>query len=314
MHLLIPFASALAAPPDRLSAVARLPRLQALRARLTEDQRDVADEWSFLPPHERALAQALGWPRADAQPWAAWQAPRDGIEPGDAAWGWITPAHWHLGTDQVSLLDPVELQLDEPAAREVFETLRELLTSAGYGFHYGTPLRWYVSHDSLAGLATASLDRVIGRNVDAWLGTDPAARRIRRLQSEVQMLLHTDPLNARREALGLLPVNSFWLSGCGVARPVSAAVPEVDDRLRAPALAGDWQAWVAAWQGLDAGPLADVLGAAESGRAVRLTLCGERASISSSSSATARGGAAGLARRLRNVFCRPAVGPLLEAL
>ena len=36
-------------------------------------------------------------------------------------------------------------------------------------------------------------------------------RRVRRLQSEVQMLLHTHPLNAAREDRGDLTVNSFWL-------------------------------------------------------------------------------------------------------
>jgi hypothetical protein len=309
MHLLIPFASALAAPLGAQGAPAiRLPNLKALLTRLTEGPRDAADEWGFVPPHERALAQALGWPPADAHPWAALQAPDDGIEPAGAAWGWVTPAHWHLGTDQVSLVDPAELQLDEPASRECFDALRELLDTAGYGFHYAAPLRWYLRHESLAGLATASLDRVIGRNVDAWLGTDPAARRIRRLQSEVQMLLHTHPLNERREASGLLPINSFWLSGCGVARPTTGAPPDIDDRLRRPALGNDWAAWTEAWQKLDAGPLAGLLAAARAGRPVRLTLCGERASASWA------GGAPGLARRLRGLFDPPAIMPLLESL
>ncbi len=311
MHLLIPFASALAAPTSarpRATAVPRLPHLLALLARLSEVQRDAADEWSFVPPHERALAQALGWPAAEAHPWAALAAPQDGIDPADAAWGWLTPAHWHLGTDQVSLVDPAELQLDEAASRACFAALHELLASAGYGFHYGAPLRWYLRHESLAGLATASLDRVIGRNVDAWLGTDPAARRIRRLQSEAQMLLHTHPLNEERETRGLLPINSFWLSGCGVARPAAAAAPQVDDRLRLPALANDWAAWARAWEQLDAGPVAACLALSRAGQTVRLTLCGERAS------ATWAGAAPGLGRRLRGLFTQPAIGPLLESL
>jgi hypothetical protein len=157
-------------------------------------------------------------------------------------------------------------------------------------------------------LATASLDRVIGRNVDAWLGSDPAARRIRRLQSEAQMLLHTHPLNERRETAGLLPINSFWLSGCGMARSTPGAPPDIDDRLRPPALASDWAAWAEAWQQLDAGPLAGLLADSRAGRPVRLTLCGERAS------ATWAGAAPGLARRLRGLFNPPAIGPLLESL
>ena len=113
-------------------------------------------------------------------------------------------------------------------------------------------MRWYVSHPSLAGLPCASVDRVIGRNVDLWLrtdaagGTDPRLRLLRRLQNEVQMLLFTHPINEQREDRGVLPVNSFWLSGCGPAQPVDARRSACRWRtgLRAAALTGDWAAWV----------------------------------------------------------------------
>jgi hypothetical protein len=66
------------------------------------------------------------------------------------------------------------------------------------------------------GLPTASLDRVIGRNIDRWLPDTAPARLLRRLQNEVQMVLHTHALNDEREAARPMPtVNSVWLSGCG---------------------------------------------------------------------------------------------------
>ena len=280
MHLLIPFAAPASEGGRQALAALALPHLAALLVRLAEVQREAGDEFSLSTPHERALAQALGWHGGDGGlPWAARQARADGIEPGAQAWGLLTPAHWHLGTDQVSLLDPAELRLDEATSHSLFDAVSELLTSDGFTLHYGAALRWYVAHESLAGLATASLDRVVGRNVDAWLGSDPAARRLRRLQSEVQMLLHTHPLNAARLAAGLLPVNSFWLSGCGVAQPEAGPAPQVDERLRAPALADDGMAWAQAWQQLDAGPLAQALALIRNrrGHDLRLTLCGERA-------------------------------------
>ena len=45
----------------------------------------------------------------------------DGIDVGDLAWGLLTPVHWHLGTEQVSLVDPAALALDEAvrSGREV---------------------------------------------------------------------------------------------------------------------------------------------------------------------------------------------------
>jgi hypothetical protein len=149
----------------------------------------------------------------------------------------------------------------------------------------------------------------VGRNVDAWLGSDPAARRVRRLQAEVQMLLHSHPLNEARESRGLLPVNSFWLSGCGVAQPEQAEPGlVVDDRLRAPALAEDWAAWVKAWETLDASAIAACATALDQGRPVRLTLCGERASASLAAERASPW------RRLRSRWQAPAWPALLETL
>ena len=278
MHLLIPFAAPLSEAGRQAATTLALPKLQALLARCAETQRDAADEWSFSPPHERALALALGWTGgAGLLPWAARAAQADGIATADLAWGLMTPAHWHLGTEQISLLDPAGLMLDEATSRALFEAVAPLFTSEGFAMHHGTAQRWYLAHESLAGLATASIDRVTGRNVDGWMGKDAAARRLRRLQAEVQMLLYTHPLNDERAARGLLPVNSFWLSGCGVAQPERPDAPTVDLRLRGPALADDWAAWCKAWETLDAGPLAALLARAAAGEPVALTLCGERA-------------------------------------
>ena len=329
MHLLIPFAAPLSEPGRHAAATLVLPRLQALLGRLALQSRDEGDELSLTPPHERAVASVIGWaPKDGLLPWAARLAEADGIEIGSAAWGLMTPAHWHLGTSQVSLFDQQRLSLDEATSRAFFSTLHSLFTSADHAMHFGAPLRWYVSQPSLATLATASLDRVIGRNVDAWLGKHNAAQGmsrgaapkansgalrsegspISRLQSEAQMLLHTHPLNVEREARGLLPVNSFWLSGCGIAQPARHAAPSIDDRLRTPALADDWAAWCKAWETLDSGPLAKLLAATERGADVRLTLCGER------SSATFGLRKLGVVQRLRLRWAAPAVRPLLESL
>lgn len=333
MQLLIPFAGppvpdlgAAAGParadPDAATAdvsslalvLPPLPNLSALLASLDEVERDEGDEWSLSPPHERALARALGWQGGDGQrPWAARAARADGLDTADHAVGLVTPAHWHLGTHQVSLIDPASLMLSVDDSRALLDAVRELFVSEGFAVAFGAVDRWYLMHDSLAALATASLDRVIGRNVDRWLGSDPAARRIRRLQSEAQMLLAGHPLNAAREARGLLPVNSFWLSGCGLAQPECGPAPEVEARLRGPALAADLAAWCKAWESLDAGPLAALRQRVARGQPVRLTLCGERCAVTLAQGARGpwRRLAAGVSQRMKAP--RP-VMPWLEAL
>ena len=310
MHLLIPFAAPLSEAGRQALGSLALPQLRALLSRLHMAQRDEGDEWSFSPPHERAWARALGWAAGDGLlPWAARQAAADGLDVADHAWGLVTPAHWHVGTDQVSLLDPQLLVLDEAASRACFDAVSELFTSQGFALHWAAPTRWYAQHDSLAHMRCASLDRVIGRNVDGWFGTDPAARRIRRLQSEVQMQFYTHPLNDSREARGLLPVNSFWLSGCGVAQAATGPEPTVDNRLRAPALGEDWAAWVKAWDTLDDGPVADIAARAARGEPVSLTLCGERGSV------TCQAAPQGFWRKLgHRMSAAPPVQRVLETL
>ena len=280
MHLLIPFAST---PSDAAGPVLNaleLPALSGLLAHLALTRRDPGEPDSLSPPHERALAAEWGWQGADGcLPFAAQSALSDGVETGALAWGCLTPTHWQVGRDSVHLLDPQALQLDAAQSHEAFEAVRDLFESEGWQVQWGSPLRWYAAHDSLDGLACASLDRVVNRPVEHWMR--PAAHqrdraeRVRRLQSELQLLLYPHPLNEAREARGQLPINSVWLSGCGRLQPRAGLPVTVDASLREASLAGDWAAWSGAWRQLDAGPVAQCLARARAGHAVSLTLCGE---------------------------------------
>ena len=279
MHLIVPYAGTVSESGRQALQSLALPHLERLLARLRPGQSLGSDEFSLSPPHELALAAQRGWPLIDgAVPWASDVARRCGLSVGDAAWALLTPVHLHLGTEQVSLTDPAELQLDEPDSRELLEAVRSLFETEAFGLHWVAAQQWLATQALFDGLATASLDRVIGRNVDRWLPDQPQARLLRRLQNEVQMLLYTHPLNDRREAAGKPSVNSFWCSGCGRApRPLTTtqacADVVVDERLRAPALGEDWAAWCEAWRALDAGPLAELL---RHNAGLQLTLCGER--------------------------------------
>lgn len=289
MHLIVPFAMPLSDACRQALQSLALPQLQALLADMDLLASDAGDELSLSTPHERALAAAMGWaPCADGLvPLAQWLAQLRGLpsatQPG---WGLLTPAHWRVGTEQISLMDPEELNLDEADSRAFLAAVSELFTSEGFEMHFAGPTRWLCRHDALAGVPTASLDRVVGRNVDRWLEADPRARLIRRLQNEVQMLLHEHPLNETRQADGELPLNSVWLSGTGVL-PAGARTDlgldgigtiVVANSLRSAALGEDVARWAAAWRTLDTDALGPLIARQTAGEAVRLTLCGERGS------------------------------------
>ncbi|WP_428419675.1 hypothetical protein [Methylibium sp.] len=277
MHLVIPFASSLSEAGQHTLRDLALPVLAALLARLTPGDRDEGDEYRLSPPHERVLARALGWQGADgALPWAARAAAADGLDTGELAWGLLSPVHWQVGREHLTMGDPEALGIDARESRAGFDAVRPLFESEGWLCAWGAPTRWYVAHASLTALPTASLDRVIGRNPDLWMPEHPGARFVKRLQSEVQMLLYTHALNDAREAADKEPLNSFWLSGCGVHQPARGETPQRLDALRAPALREDWAAWAEAWRSIDDGPLRAALARARRGEPLRLSLCGER--------------------------------------
>jgi len=280
MHLIVSFAAPLAEDGRAMLSALAAPALERLLADWGEARRDAGDEDALSMPHERALAALLGWSAVDGcLPWAARLAAADGVALGNQAWGLLTPVHWRVGSDGVHLADPDALALTEIESRRLFDALQPLFASEGITLAWGAAQRWYAAHTSLQGLATASLDRVIGRNVDRWLPRQPEARHFRRVQNEAQMLLHDHPANTTREAAGALPVNSFWLSGCGMAQPIRANDAHLDERLRGPALQGDWTAWRDAWHALDQQAITPMLAAAASAEPVRLTLCGERSAV-----------------------------------
>ena len=287
MHLLVPFASDRSESCQHVLRDLALPNLERLLAALTPSGRDEDDAGTFSPPHERALAAAWGWRGGDGLlPFAAHAAASDGIATGDQAWALLTPSHWQLGRDDVTMLDPGVLGLAEAESRALFASAGELLSSEGFSLAWGASDRWYAARDDLEALATASLDRVIGRNVDRWLQasahgalgqTRATLSLVRRLQSEAQIVFHSHAVNEAREERGELTANSFWLSGCGRRQPAdAAATPEIASSLRTPLLRADWAAWADAWRALDGGPIAHLLALARRGEAATLTLCGER--------------------------------------
>lgn len=284
-HLVLPHASALSDAAQAALRTLRLPQLDRLLTRLavvdTLGGPEGDEEYTLSAPHEALLARLHGWTGGDgAWPFAAALAQADGLDVGSGdvtPWGLVTPVHWQVGSDAVTLIAPGLLELSEPESRALLAALQPSFEAEGWQLTWGAPLRWYARHASLGALPLASLDRAVGRSLDLWLGKSPEARRVRRLQVEAQMLWHEHPVNEAREAARHWTVNSFWLSGCGAAQ--AAALPPdvvVVDTLRDALLAGDWPRWVAAWQALDAGPIATLAGRADAGEPVRLSLCGER--------------------------------------
>jgi hypothetical protein len=250
MHLLIPFAVPWSEAGRQAAATLAAAALAVLLpAAWIGGPRDEADECSLSPPHERALARALGLAGGSGLlPWAALQAAADGVDVADLAWGLLTPGALAPGHRTG--------QPDRPGAAALDETTRVPCSTpccrfspatasccAGARRCAGTPRTkawpaWPRRRWTASSAATWT---------PGWAAT-PQRAACGVCKRSADAAAHA-PLNEQREAQGLLPVNSFWLSGCGVAQEAVPGTPcSVDERLRGPALAEDWAAWVKAWR------------------------------------------------------------------
>ncbi len=277
MHLLIPFAFCSSEGCSRALRTLKLPHLEKLLSRLTPMALDRGDEFSLSPPHERALARARGLPVADGLiPWAALHA-----QAFAGSWGFITPCHWQVSTQHIAMSGPELPDFPAQESQALLAAMQPFFEEDGITLQFDQPSRWLACGAALEGLSTASLDRVAGRHVSLWMPDGARAARLRRLQSEMQMLLYTHPVNEARIERGVPPVNSFWLSGTGALpdapqEPAMHPEPVLVTALRDAAVNEDWPAWTQAWQALDANQCATLLTVLDQSATGQLTLCGER--------------------------------------
>jgi len=280
-HLLIPFASCGGPGCAEAKRGLKLPMLEKLLSRLKPTATDEGDGRTLSPPHERVLAKLLGLQAADGCiPWAAWQVMQAGQGAGNDAWAWITPCHWHVGQDHISMSHPQHIGLTGEESKALLAAMKPYFEQDGIALEYDGPTLWLARGPVFRDFPSASLDRVVGHLVDPWLPRSAGARGIRRLQQEMQMLLYTHPINEERTAGGMTPVNSFWVSGTGALpqerHPQSRVPPQVTRYLRDAAMLGDWHGWAACWRQIDEQECGRLAAALDRGEHVSLTLCGER--------------------------------------
>ena len=236
-----------------------LPNLQKLLSRMAcVSKLSTSPEGAsaFLMPHESA-PQILG-----AKP----SLGKEAI---------MSPCHWQVGMNEVTLLKPQELALNEDESRKLLSAIQPYFEEDGLQVVYESPLVWRVTGDLLDGLPLASIDRVVGQNIKPWMPEHQRAKTLQRLQSEMQMLLYQHPVNDERSLKGRWTVNSFWLH-----RRLDQLYPDALDLnvaldLRENMQASNAKLWQQAWEHLDATLCQSLCQALDQNHDVSLTLCSE---------------------------------------
>lgn len=132
----------------------------------------------------------------------------------------LQPVHFHATRDHLILMGQNQVDLTSTESASLLKTalpfIEEDFQSAVLyqGQHY-----WFIPAGPFASLVTHSVDQAHGRNIDWWMPRDSdevgMAKRWRKLQNEIQMLWHIDPVNETRALSGLPSINSLWISGIG---------------------------------------------------------------------------------------------------
>lgn len=276
-------------------------------------QESTYDAFSRALPHEIWLSRQFGLDSAagagTSPPIASAAMKAYGLTPDDGVWFMLQPVHIHIARDHLVLTDQRQLALSESEARTLFDSARLLFDEVGKTLLYGDAKTWFMRADDWITLQTSTPDAACGHNIDIWMPKGQGERDWRKLQNEVQMHWHIDPLNEERESRGDKTVNSLWCWGAAdaarqdaasrydacfnlpgwmqafgplngdknrAAADVIAAAPGhgllVLDALIAAGLGGDWSAWLEQVQQLESLWFAPLLAALKARKIDRISL------------------------------------------
>jgi hypothetical protein len=258
-HGIIAFAGASAAPLQSALSTLYLPHLEKILAQMTcvaQSQPATDADSAFLMPHEQASSLF-------------------GLSP---QWGrevYLTPCHWQVGMNEVLLLNPQELALNDTESQAILAAMQAFFKEDGIEVTYESPLLWKAEGDLFVGLPFAALNRAIGQNVKAWLPDASRARTLHRLQSEMQMLLYQHPVNDQRSLQGRWTINAFWVHRNASQMKLAKEGVQLSTDLQEAALQANAPLWQQQWQQLDNTLCRHLVDRLQAQEDVSLTLCSD---------------------------------------
>lgn len=132
----------------------------------------------------------------------------------DREW-WIRADPVFLEPGRDSLILRTGLDLKQEEASQLVAELNESLSQEGWVLKAPHPERWYLKPPAAPNIRTTPINTVIGRDVHPHLPQGDDYKTWHTRLNEIQILLHTSPVNAARQARGVLPANSVWFWGGG---------------------------------------------------------------------------------------------------
>jgi hypothetical protein len=134
----------------------------------------------------------------------------------DGYWMRLDPVNFEDDKNFLMLSYPSALEdLTLQEAEELGAAINEHFSEDGWHLEIAGPGRWHLRLDEDPSIQTTPPWHVVGRDILQHLPAGKNSSRWRTWLTEIQMLLHAHPVNAKRIAEGQKPVNGVWAWGGG---------------------------------------------------------------------------------------------------
>ncbi|ASJ75371.1 hypothetical protein [Granulosicoccus antarcticus] len=142
------------------------------------------------------------------------------------------PIHFRADRDSATLIPVDKLNLQASEADALLKSINDFVQADGLRFGRTEAGRWFMGGKEGTALSSYPPSFLAYRNASAFLPEGDASGDWRRLMTELQMLLHTHPVNIEREQNGYLPINSVWFWGGAALQSGQVASSELQQSLR----------------------------------------------------------------------------------
>ncbi len=170
-----------------------------------------------LRPWQVSLLEAVGLGGTErAHPSAALTRSGEARQISTDVWAHLQCVHFAAGlNDLAGVLLHGAAQLSDEDRNEIAAALQALLRGDGYELHSSRSGDWLVRLPRALEVRTVAPEIAFTGPLDRALPQGRDAAALRRLMTELQLVLHEHPVNVRRARAGLPAANAVWLWGIG---------------------------------------------------------------------------------------------------
>ena len=139
----------------------------------------------------------------------------------------VEPIHLRADPSRVTLIEGARLDIQQEEAEAIVRTLNEFFSDENITFYRGADShRWYVEGAPQASVGERSPSELHGSRLEPSLAEIQKSGVLKRIATEIQMILHDHETNSLRAAKGMAEINSLWFFGAG--EPLGECLPEVE--------------------------------------------------------------------------------------